>query len=135
MRLLEAMRGMWVKYNPNPTGRNVEDCSVRAISKALGISWEDAYDLLTSAGFQMGDMPHSNSVIGAILRMHGFYRASIPNRCPDCYTAGDFAREHPHGIYVLGSNNHIATIKDGVLFDSFDSSGAIPQFFWYKKEA
>lgn len=33
---------MWKEYNPNPTGRRVEDCSVRAVAKALGITWEDA---------------------------------------------------------------------------------------------
>lgn len=125
---------MWEKYNPNPTGRNVEDCAVRAVSAALGISWEEAYALLTKAGFQMGDMPHSNSVISAVLRMQGFYRASIPNRCPDCYTAEDFAREHPRGTYVLGFTNHVAAIKDGIILDSYDSSGMIPQFFWYRME-
>lgn len=125
---------MWEKYNPNPTGRNVEDCAVRAVSAALEISWEEAYALLGKAGFQMGDMPHSNSVISAVLRMQGFYRASIPNRCPDCYTAGDFTREHPRGTYVLGFTNHVAAIKDGILLDSYDSSGMIPQFFWYRME-
>lgn len=34
---------MWVKYQPNPCGRNVGDCAVRAISKALGMDWETAY--------------------------------------------------------------------------------------------
>ena len=70
---------MWIEYNPNPTGRRVEDCSIRAIAKALNISWEDAYTLVTSNGYLMGDMPHSNSVWGAVLREHGFYRKSIPN--------------------------------------------------------
>lgn len=125
---------MWEKYNPNPTGRNVEDCAVRALSAALGISWEEAYAELAYAGFQMGDMMHSNSVLGAILRMHGFYRASIPNRCPDCYTASDFAAEHPRGTYVVFFTNHVATIKDGILLDSYDSSGMIPQYFWYRME-
>ena len=30
----------WVWYNPSPTGRNVGDCAVRAIAKALDIDWE-----------------------------------------------------------------------------------------------
>lgn len=125
---------MWKLYNPNPTGRNVEDCAVRALSAALGISWEDAYAMLASAGFQMGDMMHANSVLGAVLRMRGYYRASIPNRCPDCYTAEDFAREHPRGTFVLGGSNHVVAIKDGILLDSYDSSGMIPQYFWYRME-
>lgn len=90
---------MWKEYNPNPTGRRVEDCSVRAVAKALGISWEDAFALLSKNAYQMGDMAHSNSVIGSVLRMHGFYRKAIPNTCPDCYTAEDFLRDHPRGTF------------------------------------
>lgn len=125
---------MWIEYNPNPTGRRVEDCAVRAIAKALDTDWERAYALITSAGFAMGDMPHSNSVWGAVLRENGFYRESLPNTCPDCYTAEEFAKDHPKGIYVLGFGRHVATVKDGVLFDSWNSSKEIPQYFWYKKE-
>ena len=123
---------MWQTYNPNPTGRSVGDCSVRAVAKALNISWEQAYDLISDAGYAMGDMPSSDSVWGAVLRQHGFYRTAIPNSCPDCYTAEDFARDHPHGIYVLGFGNHTATIKDGRLYDSWDSSKEIPQYYWQK---
>ena len=125
---------MWVEYNPNPTGRHVGDCSVRAISKALGIDWEEAYALISANGYAMGDMPSSNSVWGAVLKQNGFYRKSIPNTCPDCYTAEDFARDNPQGIYVLGFGTHVATIVDGNLYDSWDSSKEIPQYFWYRKE-
>ena len=125
---------MWVYYNPNPTERMVEDCAVRAVAKALGTDWETAYAMITSNGFDMGDMPHSNSVWGSVLRLHGFYRRSIPDTCPDCYTAEDFAREHPIGTYVLGFGRHVATLVDGVLYDSWDSSREIPQFYWYKEE-
>lgn len=124
---------MWVKYNPNPTGRNVVDCSVRAVTVALGIDWESAYDLITEAGRAMGDMPSSDSVWGAVLRQNGFYRQSIPNRCPDCYTAEDFCIDHPYGTYVLGFGRHVATVVDGNLYDMWDSSNEIPQFVWHKK--
>lgn len=124
---------MWIEYNPNPTGRRVEDCSIRAIAKALNISWEDAYNLVVSNGYLMGDMPHSNSVWGAVLREHGFYRKSIPNTCPDCYSAEDFTYDHPHGVYVLGFGRHVATVVDGNLYDSWDSSQEIPQYYWYKE--
>ena len=124
---------MWIKYNSNPVGRNVEDCSIRAISKALNIDWEKAYALVTTYGFNMGDMPHSNSVWGAVLRQHGFYRSSLPNTCPDCYTAEDFCKEHQRGIYVLGFGRHVATVIDGNIYDSWDSSKEIPQYYWYKK--
>lgn len=125
---------MYEYYNPNPVGRRVGDCAVRAVAKALGISWEDAYAKIVTNGYRMGDMPSSDSVWGAVLRQKGFYRKAIPNTCPDCYTAEDFMYDHPEGVYVLGFGGHVATIIDGTLFDSWDSSLEIPQFYWYKEE-
>ena len=92
----------YIKYNPNPTGRSVGDCSVRATAKALDTDWETAYILNMVNGFMMGDMPASDSVWGATLRQNGFYRETVPNKCPDCYTAEDFAHDHPKGTFVLG---------------------------------
>lgn len=129
--------GIWLlrKYNPNPTGRNVGDCTVRAISKALGYPWERTYIELALQGFMMGDMPSSNAVWGAYLRSKGFVRQIIPDTCPECYTAADFAEEHPEGTYILALSGHVVCAQDGDLFDSWDSSGQIPLYFWYKEES
>lgn len=121
-------------YNPNPMQRNVGDCSVRAVAKALGTDWETAYIEIMINGYDMGDMPSSDAVWGAVLRQNGFYREAIPNTCPDCYTAEDFTRDHPHGTFVLAFGGHVATVKNGCLYDSWDSSREIPQYFWYRKE-
>lgn len=125
---------MWVKYNPNPTGRSVGDCSVRAIAKALDIDWESAYKMIVENGYAMGDMPSSDSVWGAVLRQHGFYKMAIPNTCPDCYTAEDFCRDNPIGTFVLGFGGHVATVQDGNLFDSWNSLSEIPIYVWFRKE-
>lgn len=125
---------MWMEFKNNPCGRNVGDCSVRAISKALHITWEAAYVILMMNGFSMCDMPSSDAVWGAALRQRGFVRKSIPHECPDYYTAEDFCEDHPQGIYVLGFGGHVATVEDGILYDSWDSSNEIPQFYWHKKE-
>lgn len=125
---------MWQKYNPNPVGRSVGDCAVRAVAKALDVSWETAYSMMAVNGFAMGDMPSSNSVWGAVLRQHGFSRSAIENTCPDCYTAEDFCHDHPEGTFVLGFGNHTCCVIDGVIFDSWDSSAEAPQYYWYKGE-
>lgn len=125
---------MWIEYNPNPAGRKVGDCSVRAVAKALDTDWETAYALIVNNGFAMGDMPSSDSVWGSVLRQNGFYRSAISNECPDCYTAKDFADDHPDGIFVLGFGGHVATVVNGNLYDSWNSSNEIPQFYWHKKE-
>ena len=122
------------EYNPNPVGRKVGDCAVRAISKALGIDWETAFILITVNAYQMGDMPSSDSVWGSVLRENGFYKKVIPNYCPDCYTVEDFCYDHPEGIFVLGFGGHVATVMNGKLYDSWDSSREIPTYYWYRKD-
>ena len=124
---------MWIRFNNNPAGRTVGDCAVRAVSVALGVDWETAYTMIAAAGYNMADMPSSDSVWGAVLRQNCFYRRTIPDSCPDCYTAEDFARDNPNGVYVLGFGGHVATVKDGTLYDSWDSSQEIPVYVWYQK--
>ena len=125
---------MWKEYNPNPVARRTGDCAVRAIAKALDVDWETAYIMLVTNGYAMGDMPSADSVWGATLRQNGFYRKALPDECPDCYNVLDFIMEHPEGTYVLGFGGHVATVQDGDLYDSWDSSMEIPQFYWYQKE-
>lgn len=123
----------WKYYNPNPAGRAVGDCAVRAISAALEVDWDTAYEMLADAGMRVSDMPSSNSVIGAVLRQHGFDRVAIPNDCPDCYTAEDFARENPEGTFVVGFTGHIVCIRDGWILDAWDSSQEIPVYVWFRR--
>lgn len=125
---------MWVHYNPNPTGRSVDDCSIRAVAKAINTDWETAYVLISSNGLAMGDMPHADSVWGSVLRERGFYRKVIPNSCPNCYTVKSFARENPRGVFVLGTGSHVVTVVDGDIYDAWDSSNEIPIYVWYRKE-
>lgn len=125
---------MWIKWNNNPTARNVGDCAVRAVSKALGIDWEEAYAKIAANGFAMGDMPSSDSVWGAVLRQNGFYRFIIPNSCPDCYTAKDFCADNPEGTFVLGFGGHVATVVDGNIYDSWNSEDEVPVYFWCRKD-
>lgn len=125
---------MWIKYQNNPAGRNVGDCAVRAISKALSVDWETAYAMLVGSAFLMADMPSSDAVSGAVLRKHGFIRETIPDTCPDCFTAEDFCRENPEGTFVLYFGGHVATVVDGDIYDAWDSSHEVPQFVWRRRE-
>ena len=120
-------------WNENPAQKAVGDCAVRAVSIALALDWNAAYSLIAAEGFRLSDMPSSNAVWGAVLRKHGFKRYAIPNSCPDCYTINDFADENQNGVYVVGTGNHVVTIKDGVIYDSWDSRNEIPVYYWHKE--
>lgn len=125
---------MWIEYNPNPNGIRVGDCAVRAVAKAFGNTWNTAFAKIALEGFIAGDMPSSDAVWGRVLMNNGFRREAIQNTCPDCYTARDFCADHPVGTYVLAFGGHVATVVDGNLFDSWDSSNEIPVYYYHKEE-
>ncbi len=56
---------MWKEYNPNPLGKRVGDCVIRAISAAENLSWFDAYDVLTHYGRLLGNLPNA-TMYGAL---------------------------------------------------------------------
>ena len=124
---------MFREWNPNPTGKNVGDCTVRAISKALEQDWTETYIGLALQGMMMGDMPSANVVWGAYLRSKGYTRHLIPDSCPDCYTVGNFAEDHPEGVYILALSSHVVCVEDGEIWDSWDSSGEVPLYYWEKE--
>lgn len=125
---------MFRRYDPNPAGRNVGDCAVRAVSKATGQSWGDAYIALCVAGYQIGDMPSANDVWGAYLRSRGFRRRIPPETCPDCYTVAEFAAEHPRGTFVVALPGHVVCVENGDIYDSWDSSGEAVLYYWERTE-
>jgi len=125
---------MYKHYNPNPRGIQAGDCVIRAISAVTGQSWQDVYVVLSVQGYAMGDWGNSDRVWGAYLRSRGYRRETLPNTCPDCYTVADFAADHPHGNYVLGTGSHaVAVVEGGVIMDSWDSSQAVPLFYYAKE--
>ena len=124
---------MWIQQNPNPLGRHVGDCVIRALSIALGESWEKIYLDLCAQGLMMADMPSSNQVWGAYLQSKGFRRYSLPDRCPNCYTVKDFCNDHKNGVYVLGTGTHVITVVNGHYIDDWDSGNNVPDFAWTNK--
>lgn len=94
---------MYSYFNPNPAGRNVSDCTVRAICKATGKNWGEVYLALCIQGYLNGDLPNANACWGAYLRSLGYRRYIMPDTCPDCYTVGKFADDHSHGTYILAA--------------------------------
>lgn len=119
-------------YNCNPKQKNVGDCTVRALSMALARSWECVYTALCAKGYDMCDMPDSNAVWGAYLQDCGYKRHIIPDYYPPNYTIADFAAEHQNGTYIVGTGTHVVCIRDGIIYDTWDSAQKIPIFYFVK---
>lgn len=121
---------MYSYYNPSPAGKNVGDCTVRAVSKALGQDWEKTYIGLCLEGLDRYDMPSANDVWGAYLRHNGFVR----RLAPDDITVAEFSEKHPSGVYVLALSGHVVCIEDGVLYDTWRSDNETVLYYWERSK-
>lgn len=124
---------MYVFFNNNPQGIKIGDCVIRAISTALNQTWERTYIDLCVEGFMFSDLPNSNVVWDSFLRSKGYKKRIIPDSCPDCYTFEQFAKDRPQGTYLVCTGAHTACIKDGKLFDNWDSSQETVAYYYTKE--
>ena len=125
---------MYIFTNENPAGLKIGDCVVRAISTALNQPWERTYIDLCIEGFMFHDLPNANAIWASYLAYKGFKRHPLPDTCPVCYTVADFAAEHPEGVYVVATGSHAVCVKDGNVFDNWDSSGEVATYFFAKEK-
>ena len=121
---------MWVKCNPNPLGKQANDCVVRAIAIATSSSWQNVYADLCREGHLACDMPSSNAVWGRYLSKEGFRQFLLPESCPQCITVRAFADRYPEGTYIIGTGTHAVAVIDGDYYDSWDSGDEVPSIFW-----
>ena len=45
----------------------------------------------------------------------------------------DFAAEHPSGTYILALSGHVVCVMDGDYYDTWDSGGEVPLYYWRKE--
>lgn len=117
---------MYQYYNANPSGARVGDCTIRAISKATGRTWEETYIDIAIKGLILHDMPSANHVWGSYLADIGFSRHITPNAC----TVRQFAEDHKKGAYILALSGHVVACVGGIYFDTFDSGDYEIIYFW-----
>lgn len=125
---------MFIYYNPNPQGKQVGDCVVRALSLVLHADWYYIYDLLYLEGRELGDMENSNAVWASVLKKRDFICVPLVNTCPFCYTVRDFCADHQNGEYFLSIGTHVVAVKDGNYYDSWDSGNEVPLYYWTRSK-
>lgn len=115
---------MYKYMNKNPENNDIEDCTVRAISVAEGISWDEAYDNLSDSARDMGLMMSSVEAIEEYLDER-YEREPIFEE-----TVGEFIYYHRYGTFLITMNGHITVLKDGINYDTFDCSNRIIWSAW-----
>ena len=124
----------YIFYNPNPTGKLVGDCVIRAISKVTNEGWDDTFLHIMIKAYQLKDMPSSNAVWGSYLQSINYLRFAIPNTCPDCYSIIDFCNDNPNGTFIVATGTHVVAVINGDYYDSWDSGHEIPTYFFKRGE-
>lgn len=107
---------MFKYYNANPNDLRIEDCTIRALSVAESISWDEAYDMLSNSARKLGLMLSDVRAIEYFLDMR-YYRVKVHEE-----TVGEFIKNHKKGVFLITMPNHITVLKNGINYDTFDSS-------------
>lgn len=111
---------MFQYYNANPLGRNVSDCSVRAISLAEEKSWDQVYK-------ELSDFARKEAITFSEIEFIDKYLADrYPQYCwgknQKITTVGDFADLGLKGRFLATMSGHITAIINGTIYDTFDPS-------------
>ena len=125
---------MYKVYNPNPAGKRVGDCVIRAIAMLTGQDWDTVYMGVVMEGYRLKDMPSGNHVWGQYLKEQGYRRKVLPEECPSCYTVKDFCGDYSHGRYLLATGSHVVAVVDGDYYDTWDSGDENPMYYFERAD-
>lgn len=119
---------MYRFYNANEKGKFVNDCTIRAISLAEDLSWNEAYFKLSNLARESGQMQDSVEFI------EDYLDSKYERECCRSKSVGDFVRTHERGVYLITMPNHITACIDGVIYDTFDCTDRVMRCAWLVEE-
>ena len=137
-------------FNPNPTCKffksgkpknwYVNDSSVRALAKALDMSWDNAYDVLCETGKKLYNVPTSKQVMEEALTHNGFVFATYGKTGKNTKrpSVKQFIEDNDttNKIYVLNLADYFVCAIDGHIYDVSDSCLKSSVYsYWYKDKS
>ena len=63
----------WIPYNEHPYGYNLDDCVLRAIATFFDISWDEAFLLVVTKGFELKLFPSHMNIVWESMLQDGMY--------------------------------------------------------------
>lgn len=120
---------MYQNFNANPEGKVINDCLIRAMAKALPLTYQQAKTLLEETGAKIGAAYNSSVTLEFVVKDLGLQICPVATR----KTFGKAALDTLYGYferdttYIFLANNHAAAVIDGVIYDTWDSSRKIVQ--------
>ena len=118
---------MYKYYNANVLGRNISDCTIRAISCATGKSWDKVYEQLSDIAQAQGTMVDDRDfIIDYLDRRY--------ERIPYVKgTVGSISKKYSDLILLITMKGHITCSKYGNIYDTFDCTNRIAEYVWIVK--
>lgn len=118
---------MYRYYNANPKQLLTDDCVLRAISSAEGISWNECQRKLSYYSGEEG------MLLNDAIFVEKYLDERYPRKCYNDMTVGEFAKNCPKGNFVVTMKGHITAIINNVVVDTFDCSDRIMWCCWQIK--
>lgn len=121
-------------YQPNT--HKCDDCVIRAVAKALDVSWGEAMTHLYNTSREINEAPTSVKAISEMLKIHDFsWEGFKPKGGGKLPTVADFAEAHKDGRYILRLAKHVVCAVGGRYFDIWDC-GAKPVYgYWVMRSS
>lgn len=138
-------------FNPSPKKRvradgtpmkwHKGDCTTRALSKALDLTWHEAFKLQCEEAAKQCENTTATSVTNAVLLANGFKKGVIDqewvrrNHCRPtvAQVMNEAYRLLGKRKIVVNCTHHLVAAEGKVLYDTWDSSDETA-WSWYYKE-
>lgn len=105
----------YIENGNNKKYSDSDDCSVRALCKVTGLSWDIVYAKLFEVAEEYKAMPDSIKVITKVAEEYGFKKVSDISCC-----AAAFMLSNQFGKYMIELEDHIFAYVSGTMYDSVD---------------
>lgn len=125
----------YVHWHENPAGNNVGDCAIRAIATLTNNSWDNVFNELVKIAKKEKMMPNTNDILKKYLTPKGYIEieekktVNIKKYFEDkkgTYLVYCYPKKH------RSYSSHAVFIKDGVIFDTYDSRNYIVSSYFMK---
>ena len=121
----ESRRYRYYQPNDKDLKDQFGDCQVRALSKALGLTWLETFDLTVPICRELQTYTIfgcGHEKVKQAMKSLGFEYTGISNKKGSTRpTVDSFAKDHKQGKYILTVANHVVACVDGIYYDTWDS--------------
>lgn len=119
--------GRFKYFQPNKLDLKdkVGDCQIRAFCKVLDLSWLEAFDMTIPICRELQTYTIFDCDLNktkAAMEKLGFCYTGISNKKGSKRpTVDSFAKNHPHGRFIVSVAHHVVAVVDGRYYDTWDS--------------